>query len=208
MAPSDLRAEPRHDSQSSAVQYCIAGVDPAPPQVAARSFRPQRLAHRHLRSPTMNRRLPAAALVLAAVVFGTGLPARAAPETPAAIKAARAEEVAAANRLVARSAVLSAQGLFVGEALSKAAKLHLDALIDDAADLDLEVALLVPSGPWNVGGKVVDDRALTPARLAALRAHLVERGVNPKHIYIESRIDHSATEPRLVLELVGKPAPQ
>jgi OOP family OmpA-OmpF porin len=153
----------------------------------------------------MKTRLLAGALATLLAAFAA--PMAAAPASAPKARPARAVDTAA-NRLVARSAVLSAQGLFVGEALSKAAKMHLDALIDDAADLDLEVALLVPSGPWNVGGKVVDDRALTPARLAALRAHLVERGVNPKHIYIESRIDRSVTEPRLVLELVGKPAPQ
>jgi OOP family OmpA-OmpF porin len=153
----------------------------------------------------MKTRLLAGALATLLAAFATAIAA--APDATPQARSARADD-AAANRLVARSAVLSAQGLFVGESLSKAARLHLDALIDDAADLDLEVALLIPSGPWNVGGKVVDDRALTPARLAALRAHLVERGVNPKHIYVESRVDHSATEPRLVLELVGKPAPQ
>ena len=154
----------------------------------------------------MSTRLLAAALATLLAAFSAAMAAT--PDAPAANKAAHAEEAAAANRLVARSANLSAQGLFVGEALSKADKMHLDALIDDAADLDLEVALLIPSGPWKIGGKMIDERALTPARLAALRAHLVERGVNPKHIYIESRVDHSATEPRLVLELVGKPAPQ
>jgi OOP family OmpA-OmpF porin len=121
---------------------------------------------------------------------------------------AQSATAAADPRLVVRSAILSAHGLFDGDHLSKSARMHLDALLESAVDLDFELALVVPSGPWKIDGKTVDDQALTPARLAALRGHLAEHGVPARRIYVESRVDRSLTEPRLVIELVGKPAPQ
>ncbi|OGB06290.1 MAG: hypothetical protein A3E25_00050 [Burkholderiales bacterium RIFCSPHIGHO2_12_FULL_69_20] len=114
----------------------------------------------------------------------------------------------AANRLVIRSNTLPAHGLFDGDRLSDAARARLDAVLAEAADLDVEVALLVPAGPWRLDGQPGDERSLTPARLAALRQHLVQRGLPARRIYVESRIEPSATAPRLVIELVGRPSPQ
>jgi OOP family OmpA-OmpF porin len=149
----------------------------------------------------MIRSIPAAACALVLALTLASLAAVAQTATAAAAKAAE-------SRLVVRSAILSARGLFDGDHLSKSARLHLDALLESASDLDFELALVVPSGPWKVEGKMVDEQSLTPARLAALRAHLAEHGVPAQRIYVESRIDRSLTEPRLVIELVGKPAPQ
>lgn len=117
-------------------------------------------------------------------------------------------EATPAARTVFRSGTLALRSLFEGDRLSAGTKARLDAIIDSASDLDVEMALLVPSGPWKLDGKAVDERSLTPARLAALRTYLSQRGVPAGRIYVESRIDQTATEPRLVVELVGKPAPQ
>ena len=50
-----------------------------------------------------------------------------------------------------------------------------------------------------------DERRLTPSRLESIRRYLVERGVDPKRIYVESRIDARLGEPVLLVELVGRP---
>lgn len=127
---------------------------------------------------------------------------------PAAMAAAPASAVASASRLVIRSNTLPGPGLFEGDRLSDTARARLDAMLAQASDLDVEVVLLVPAGPWRLDGQPGDERSLTPARLAALRQHLVQRGLPAKRIYVESRIEPSATVPRLVVELVGRPAPQ
>lgn len=134
----------------------------------------------------------------------------AAAQTPRAAPAAAAPATAAASaaRLVIRSNTLPAHGLFEGDRLSDAARARLDAILAEASDLDVEVALLVPAGPWRLDGQPGDERSLTPARLAALRQHLVQRGLSARRIYVESRIEPSATAPRLVVELVGRPSPQ
>lgn len=115
--------------------------------------------------------------------------------------------VSPAPRMVTRTEVLPALGLFDGQQLSPGTRARLDAFVAGAADLNVEVALLVPSGPWKMGGKEVDERSLTPARLQAVREHLVKRGLPANRIYVESRVDRAAREPRLLVELVGKPAP-
>ena len=106
------------------------------------------------------------------------------------------------------SATLQAKGLFEGDKLSVLAQRRLDALVADAADLDVEVALVVPTGPWQTEGTGADERSLTPARLQALRSHLAQRGIESRRIYVESRIDRKLKEPRLSIELVGRPAQQ
>jgi OOP family OmpA-OmpF porin len=112
-----------------------------------------------------------------------------------------------AQRTVVRSQALPAQGLFDGERLSPSARKQLDTLLADADDIDVEVALVVPAGPWKVEGRVVDEHSLTPGRLRAVKDYLAARGVPTARIYVESRIDNAASEPRLQVELVGKPAP-
>ena len=132
----------------------------------------------------------------------------AAAQAPGASAAAAPAPAASASRLVIRSNTLPAQGLFVGDRLSDAARARLDAILAEASDLDVEVALLVPAGPWRLDGQPGDERSLTPARLAALRQHLMQRGLPARRIYVESRIEPSASAPRLVIELVGRPSPQ
>ena len=105
-----------------------------------------------------------------------------------------------------RSASLPARGLFVGDQLSEATKARLTELIIEALGLRVEVALLVPTGPWQIDGGTHADNDLTAARLAALRRFLSDRGVDPKRIFVESRIDAKIKEPRLDVQLVGLPA--
>ena len=105
-----------------------------------------------------------------------------------------------------RSTTLPARGLFVGDKLSDRARERLGELIVDASDLNVEVALLVPTGPWQIDGSGAGERDLTPARLQSLRRFLTERVVDPKRVFVESRIDEKIAEPQLTLQMVGRPA--
>lgn len=140
-----------------------------------------------------------AGCLLAAAVAGAQTARPAASQTAAP---------AATDRVKVRSASLPARGLFEGDQLSAAARRQLDALVADAGDLDVEVAFVAPSGPWQTEGGGAGERSLTPARLQAVRDHLARRGVDAKRIYVESRIDPKAAEARLDVELVGRPATQ
>ncbi|MCB1997198.1 MAG: hypothetical protein KDG57_15215 [Rhodoferax sp.] len=114
--------------------------------------------------------------------------------------------VPAKTEVLERKASLPAKGLFVGDKLSASAKDKLTELILNALGLQVQVALVVPTGPWQIDGSGKDERDLTPARLNAVKGFLRERGVDPARIYVESRIDHALTEPRLDLQLMGRPA--
>ncbi|HSQ73717.1 MAG TPA: hypothetical protein VLM87_14990 [Rubrivivax sp.] len=105
-----------------------------------------------------------------------------------------------------RSAALPARGLFVGDQLSESARRQLAALTIDAHDMDVEVALLVPTGPWQIDGSGAGERDLTPARLQAVRRFLAERGIDARRIFTESRIDDKLKEPQLTVQLLGRPA--
>lgn len=105
-----------------------------------------------------------------------------------------------------RSATLPARGLFIGDQLSESARARLTELIVAANDLNVEVALVMPSGPWQIDGSGAGERDLTPARLQSVRRFLTERGVDPKRIFVESRIDAKLKEPQLVVQMVGRPA--
>lgn len=105
-----------------------------------------------------------------------------------------------------RTVSLPAKGLFKGEQLTDSAKSQLTDLIINALGLDVEVALLIPTGPWQIDGSGQNERDLTPARLQALRKYLADRGIDPKRIFVESRVDPKLTEPRLDVQLVGKPS--
>ncbi len=105
-----------------------------------------------------------------------------------------------------RTVSLPARGLFKGDQLTDSAKSQLTELILNALGLQVEVALLVPVGPWHIDGSGHGERDLTPARLHALRKYLTERGIDPQRIFVESRIDPKLTEPRLDVQLVGRPA--
>ncbi len=124
------------------------------------------------------------------------------PPLTAAQRAGTSPQQATKSKLTS----LPARGLFKGDQLSDSAKSRLTDLIIDALGMDVQVALIVPTGPWQIDGGGSSERDLTPARLAALRKFLTERGVEPKRIFVESRTDAKVTEPRLDVELVGQPA--
>jgi len=105
-----------------------------------------------------------------------------------------------------RTVSLPARGLFKGDQLTDSAKSQLTELILNALGLQVEVALLVPVGPWQIDGSGQSERDLTSARLQALRKYLTDRGIDPQRIFVESRIDPRLTEPRLDVQLVGIPA--
>jgi OOP family OmpA-OmpF porin len=147
-------------------------------------------------------RLPAA--LIAAWLFLTAGPLCAAPgDQPVAPLPAAAKPDSKINT---RTASLPARGLFVGDKLSDSAKSRLVDLIINAIGLDVEVALLVPVGPWEIDGGGHTDHDLTAARLQSLRKFLTERGIEPRKIFVESRVDPKVTEPRLDVQLVGTPA--
>ena len=112
----------------------------------------------------------------------------------------------APSAAVERAASLPARGLFKGDQLTDLGKRQLTDLILDALGLRIEVALVVPTGPWQLEGSGLDERDMTPARLDAVKRFLSERGIDPQKIYVESRIDNSVKEPRLDLQLLGREA--
>ena len=138
----------------------------------------------------------------------TQLPAIAAPgdQPVPALTAAQRATNAAEQKAKTRLTSLPARGLFAGDQLSESAKSKLIDLIIDALGLDVQVALIVPTGPWQIDGSGANEHDLTPARLAAVRKFLTDRGVEPKRIFVESRIDAKVSEPRLDVQLVGQPA--
>ncbi len=128
-------------------------------------------------------------------------------QTPAVKPAMTMPQAAAMdNKPVNRTTTLPAKGLFVGDQLSDTAKARLTDLVVDALGLDVEVALMVPMGPWVIDGGGHTDRDLNDKRLGALRKFLTERGIDPKRIFVESRIDAKIKEPRLDVQLIGRPS--
>lgn len=148
---------------------------------------------------------PIAASLLLSCLLSTA-PALAASDAAAVPGKPPAGIVTPPPRIVVKSSTLPAQGLFDGEQLSASTKTRLSAIIAGAADLDVEVAFLVPTGRWNLQGKGDDEGRLTPARLRALREYLTSRGIPDRRIFVESRIDRGAKAPSLVVEMVGHPA--
>jgi OmpA-OmpF porin, OOP family len=108
--------------------------------------------------------------------------------------------------VVERAASLPATGLFEGDRLSARGKDQLTELILDARGLQIEVVLVVPTGPWRLDGSGSGERDLSPARLNAVKRFLADRGVDPARMYVESRIDQSASQPRLDVQLMGRQA--
>ncbi len=147
--------------------------------------------------------LLSSSVLAAAFLLATG-PASAAPGDQPVAPLPQAQK--ADDKVKTRLTSLPARGLFKGEQLTDAAKSRLVDLIIEARGLNVEVALLIPTGPWQIDGSGANERDLTPARVAALRKFLAERGVEEKRIFVESRIDAKITEPRLDVQLVGQPA--
>lgn len=146
--------------------------------------------------------LPVVAATLALLAAG---PLAAAPgDQPVPPLAPSARQGDDASRV--RSATLPARGLFVGDQLSAGARARLAELLVAAGDLHVEVALLVPSGPWQIDGSGAGERDLTPARLESVRRFLAQRGVEPRRIFVESRVDARLSEPQLMVQMVGRPA--
>ena len=74
------------------------------------------------------------------------------------------------------------------------------------ATLD-EVAIALAA---DEGGEPLTRAAIARIERIALekaRKFLTDRGVDPKRIFVESRTDAKVTEPRLDVQLVGRPAP-
>jgi OOP family OmpA-OmpF porin len=155
----------------------------------------------------MNRPLLAqSCAVLLAAVCATAVPSWAAPgDKPVAPLAAGK---AADDKSRTRSASLPAKGLFVRDQLSDSTKAKLTELILGSIGMRIEVALLVPTGNWKIDGAGKSDRDLTAARLQSLRRFLTDRGVDPKKIFIESRVDPKIKTPRLDVQLVTSPVPR
>ena len=105
-----------------------------------------------------------------------------------------------------RQTSIPAKGLFVGDKLSESTKAKLTELILDSIGMRIELALLVPTGNWKIDGAGKGDNNLNTARLNALRRFLTDRGVDPKKIFVESRVDPKIKTPRLDVQLVVAPS--
>lgn len=153
----------------------------------------------------MNQRPSFPSLHLAAALLASALAlpamAQAQAAKPAVPQAAKID-----NTPQTRTTSLPAKGLFVGDQLSENAKKQLTDLVINALGLDVEVALMVPTGPWVIDGAGHTDRDLNDKRLAALRKFLTDRGVESKRIFVESRVDAKIKEPRLDVQLIGRPS--
>jgi OOP family OmpA-OmpF porin len=146
-------------------------------------------------------------VLLAALLAPIATVAGAAPgDQPVAPLPAPKPGAAEQSASATRTANIPAKGLFVGDQLSESARSKLTDLIINALGLQVEVALLVPVGPWQIDGGGHTDRDLTAARLQAVRKFLTDRGIDAKRIFVESRTDAKVTEPRLDVQLVGRPA--
>ncbi len=142
---------------------------------------------------------------LLAVVCTTSSPSWAAPgDKPVApLPAGKPGE----DKLRTRTTSLPAQGLFVRDQLSESTKAKLTELILGSIGMRIEMALLLPTGNWKIDGAGKGDRDLTAARLQSLRRFLTDRGVDPKKIFVESRVDPKIKTPRLDVQLVVSTPP-
>lgn len=144
-------------------------------------------------------------LVIAAMLLlGAGLAQAAPGDTP--VKPLPPAASGAKVLTKVQTASIPAKGLFEGDKLTASARQKLTDLIINAIGLQVDVALLVPTGPWKIEDSGGDERSLTPARLAAVKKFLTERGVDSKRIFVESRVDEKIKEPRLDVQIVGRPA--
>lgn len=154
-------------------------------------------------STRMSTRL-SAVVVLAACAGASPLWAAPGDQPVAPVKAGKAAPADDKSRM--RKTSLPAKGLFVGDKLSESTKSKLTDLIMDAIGMRIEMALLVPTGNWKIDGAGKGDNDLNAARLQSLRRFLTDRGVDPKKIFVESRIDPKIKIPRLDVQLVVSPA--
>lgn len=147
--------------------------------------------------------MTASRLLVAALCLGTAGAALPAPgDQPVPPLAPSAQK----TEMRTRTASLPARGLFEGDRLSAAGRQQLADLVREARELQVEVVLLVPTGPWRIDDKAADERTLTGARLEAVKRFVAERGVDASRIYVESRIDQKLAEPRLDVQVLGHDA--
>jgi OOP family OmpA-OmpF porin len=153
----------------------------------------------------MNRLLLAqarTALLTAAFVGASPLWAAPGDKPVAAVPAGKVAD----DKARTRKTSLPAKGLFVGNQLSESTKAKLTELMLDSIGMRIELALLVPTGNWKIDGAGKGDNDLNAARLQSLRRFLTDRGVDPKKIFVESRVDPKIKTPRLDVQLVVSPA--
>lgn len=153
----------------------------------------------------MNRRkLARYVAITIAAACGMAAPSWAAPgDKPVAPLPANK---AADDKSRLRKTSIPAKGLFVGDKLSESTKAKLTELILDSIGMRIELALLVPTGNWKIDGAGKGDSDLTAARLQSLRRFLTDRGIDPKKIFVESRIDPKIKTPRLDVQLIVAPS--
>lgn len=146
---------------------------------------------------------PARTVLLAAVyAFATPLWAAPGDKPVAPLPAGKVAD----DKSRVRKASLPAKGLFVGDKLSESTKAKLTDLMLDSIGMRIELALLVPTGNWKIDGGGKGDSDLTAARLQSLRRFLTDRGVDPKKIFVESRVDPKIKVPRLDVQLIVAPS--
>jgi OmpA-OmpF porin, OOP family len=103
-----------------------------------------------------------------------------------------------------RSTSMMAQGLFDGDRLTPEAQRRLTDFIIDSVGRQVEIALIIPRGPWVVEGGAHDERSLTPERLNAIRSFLAQRGLDRDRIVVESRVEEKLAEPRLDVQVITR----
>ncbi len=111
---------------------------------------------------------------------------------------------AAVDPALARMTSLPASGLFEGDQLSAGAKASLGELIRGLQGTTVEVAVMVPTGPWTTGRAGRGERDLNAARLGALRAFLADRGIEAGRVFMEGGLDSGLPEPRLDVQLMPR----
>ncbi|MFY7974405.1 MAG: hypothetical protein ACOVOT_08260 [Rubrivivax sp.] len=153
----------------------------------------------------MARRLSAFAALLVFSALAHAQQAPAVGDQPVKPLPAAALAPPAKTDVKTQVATLSAKGLFVGDQLTEVARKKLAELVIDAIGRRVEIALIVPSGPWNLDGSGADERDLTPRRIDAVKRYLVERGVEPRRLVVESRIDQKLKEPQLEVQVLTRP---
>jgi len=161
-----------------------------------------------MRQPTAPKRLSLAASLLALALMSASAWAQTAPRpAPGDQPVVPVPTPLVEQKDKSRTVSLPAKGLFKGDQLTDSAKAQLTDLIINALGLQVEVALLIPVGPWNIDGTGhASERDMTPARLQALRKYLSDRGIDQKRIFVESRVDPKLKEPRLDVQLLGQPS--
>ena len=121
-----------------------------------------------------HRLIPARALLTLATLCACGLGAVQAASGDQPVRPLPQASAPAKTEIQERKTSLPAKGLFVGDQLSAAAKDKLTELILNALGLHVQVALVVPTGPWQIDGSGKDERDLTGPAGKVIVAHARE----------------------------------